>query len=87
MAAMKAGMDRKTARKYLRAGKLPSAMTVERVWRTREDPFAEDWAEIEEKLTDAGELEAKALFEDLLERKPGRYTEGQLRTLQRRIKR
>lgn len=87
MAAMKAGMDRKTARKYLRAGKLPSAMTVERVWRTREDPFAEDWAEIEEKLTDAGELEAKALFEDLLERKPGKYTEGQLRTLQRRIKR
>jgi hypothetical protein len=87
MAAMKAGMDRKTARKYLRAGKLPSAMTVERAWRTREDPFAEDWAELEQKLRDAAELEAKALFEDLVERKPGKYTEGQLRTLQRRIKR
>jgi len=87
MAAMKAGMDRKTARKYLRAGKPPSAMTVERVWRTREDPFEEDWVEIEKKLTDAPELEAKALFEDLVERKPNTYTEGQLRTLQRRIKR
>ena len=28
LAAMKAGMDRKTARKYLRAGKLPSEMKV-----------------------------------------------------------
>jgi len=87
LAAMRSGMDRKTARKYLRAGKLPSAMTEERAWRTREDPFAEDWAGIEEKLTIAPELEAKALFEDLLARKPGEYTEGQLRTLQRRIKR
>jgi hypothetical protein len=87
MAAMKAGMDRKTARKYLRAGKLPSMMREERVWRTRENPFEEDWAEIEKKLTDAPELEGKALFEDLLARKPGQYTEGQLRTLQRRIKR
>jgi len=87
LAAIKAGMDRKTARKYLKEGKLPSAMTVEHCWRTREDPFAEDWAEIAKKLTDAPELEAKALFEDLLARKPGQYTEGQLRTLQRRIRR
>lgn len=87
LAAIKSGMDRKTASKYLRANKLPSAMTVERYWRTREDPFEEDWAEIEKKLTDAPELEAKALFEDLLGRRPGQYTEGQLRTLQRRIKR
>jgi len=87
LAAIRSGMDRKTARKYLRASKLPSAMTVERGWRTREDPFAEDWADIEEKLTIAPELEAKALFEDLLARRPGQYTEGQLRTLQRRIRR
>jgi hypothetical protein len=87
LAAIRSGMDRKTARKYLRANKLPSAMTVERAWRTREDPFAEDWADIEEKLTIAPELEAKALFEDLLARRPGQYTEGQLRTLQRRIRR
>jgi hypothetical protein len=87
LAAIRSGMDRKTARKYLRASKLPSAMTVERTWRTREDPFAEDWANIEEKLTIAPELEAKALFEDLLARRPGQYTEGQLRTLQRRIRR
>ena len=34
-AAAKAGMDEKTARKYLRMGKLPSEMTTEHVWRTR----------------------------------------------------
>ena len=36
MAAAKAGMSRKTARKYL---KLPSQCQPERYWRTRSDPF------------------------------------------------
>ncbi len=40
LAAMKAGMDRKTARKYVEAGKLPSEMRAPRDWRTRDDPFA-----------------------------------------------
>ena len=43
-AAMKAGMDRRTASKYWELGKLPSELPpVERDWRTRDDPFAEDW--------------------------------------------
>jgi len=37
-AAMHADMDPKTARKYIKAGKLPSEMTAPRDWRTREDP-------------------------------------------------
>lgn len=86
-AALKADMDRKTARKYVDSGKLPSQMTKPRRWRTRKDPFADDWPDIEAKLADAPELEAKTLFEDLRRRKPGKYTDGQLRTLQRRIKR
>lgn len=40
-AAMKADMDRKTARKYVAAGKLPSEMKGPRDWRTRPDPFVE----------------------------------------------
>ena len=40
LAAMRAGMDRKTARKYVQGGKLPSEMVEPRDWRTREDPFA-----------------------------------------------
>ncbi|MCP3958715.1 MAG: transposase family protein, partial [bacterium] len=84
-AALRAGMHRNTASKYLRAGKLPSTMRKPRDWRTRPDPFAQDWEEIAVRLADAPELEAKALFDDLLERKPDRYHEGQLRTFQRRV--
>ena len=86
VAALRSGMDRGTAAKYLEAGKLPSELKTERTWRTREDPFEEDWPEIAERLKDAPELEAKALFEHLLVQKPGQYDPGQLRTLQRRLK-
>ena len=86
-AAMKAGMDRTTARKYHEAGHLPSQIPpVSHTWRTREDPFAEDWPELKAMLVDAPELEAQTLFDDLVRRKPGQYQEGQVRTLQRRVK-
>jgi hypothetical protein len=85
-AAMKADMDRKTARKYVTAGKLPSAMVQPRDWRTRPDPFEEHWPEVEARLRDTPELEAKTLFELLQDAHPGRYDDGQLRTLQRRVR-
>jgi hypothetical protein len=86
LASMRAGMDRKTGRKYVAAGQLPSQMVQERDWRTREDPFAEHWPEVEARLAGAPALEAKTLFELLCDTYPGRYEPGQLRTLQRRIK-
>ena len=86
-AAAKAGMDEKTARKYRRLGRLPSEMRAPHTWRTREDPFAAVWPEVREKLETNPGLEAKTLFEDLKRRYPGRFGEGQLRTLQRRLKR
>jgi hypothetical protein len=85
-AAMKAGMDRKTARKYVAAGQLPSEMKEPRAWRTRQDPFTEHWPEMEAQLREAPGLEAKTLLEELIARYPGQYTEGQLRTLQRRVR-
>jgi len=85
-AAMKAGLDRKTARKYIREGKLPSEKPIARTWRTRADPFAADWPDTVKRLEDAPELEAKTLFEWLQEDKPGRYDPGQLRTFQRRVR-
>lgn len=85
-AAMKADIHRETARKYVAAGKLPSEMTAPRDWRTRPDPFEEHWPEIEARLRATPELEAKTLFELLQEQHPDRYEDGQLRTLQRRIK-
>ena len=86
LAAVRAGMDRKTGRKYRDEGKFPSEMPVIRDWRTREDPFDDDWPELERRLVDAPELEAKTLFEELLATSPEKYSAGQLRTLQRRVR-
>ena len=86
LAAMRAGMDRKTARKYVCAGKLPSELRKPHLWRTREDPFAADWPALMRMLEEAPELEARTLFDHLLGLKPEAYTAGQLRTLQRRIR-
>ena len=79
--------SRKTAAKYERVGQLPSALKRSRSYRTRADPFVEDWPVIEEMLVAAPELEAKTLFEWLCDQHPDRYQEGQLRTFQRRISR
>jgi len=85
-AAMKAGLNRKTASKYMGAGKLPSEMPVERTWRTRADPFEADWPEVARRLKDAPELKAKTLFEWLQSQRPEGYEAGQLRTFQRRVR-
>ncbi|GLI38802.1 hypothetical protein GHYDROH2_23030 [Geobacter hydrogenophilus] len=87
IAAAKAGMDEKTARKYVKSGKLPSEFLKEHNWRTRTDPFEAHWEEVREKLAESPGLEAKTHFEDLQRRFPGTFADGQLRTLQRRVKR
>jgi hypothetical protein len=85
-AAAQAGMSEPTARKYRRQKKLPSEGKGPRRWRTRVDPFAAVWDEVEQWLTlDAG-LEAKTVFEELQRRYDGRFASGQLRTLQRRLR-
>ena len=85
-AGLRADLDAKTARKYLRTGKLPSQLKEERHWRTREDTFAEHWGEAKAMLEAAPELEGKMLFDWLSEQYPGSYQEGQLRTFQRRVR-
>lgn len=85
-AAAKADMDEKTARKYRALGKLPSEIRVDHTWRTREDPFTEVWDQVKENLKINPGLEAKTLFEDLQRRYPGQFADGQVRTLQRRVK-
>jgi len=86
LAASKAGMDAKTARKYLRSGKLASQMKREHKWRTREDPFEDVWGEIRDYLETNSGFEGKSLFDYLQRKDPGKFSDGQLRTLQRRIK-
>jgi hypothetical protein len=86
IAAIKAGMDEKTARKYCRLGKLPSELKQVHTWRTHPDSFKGTWDEVESMLEINPGLEAKTIFEDLQRRYPGQFADGQLRTLQRRIK-
>jgi len=85
-AAAKAGMCEKTARKYIKLGKLPSQCKAIHDWRTREDPFEADWPWAVEFLKNNPGLEAKTLFEALQRQWPGKYQDGQLRTFQRRVK-
>ena len=86
IAASKAGMDPTTARRYLRLERLPSELKKERLWRTREDPFGEVWGAVQKQIEESPGLEAKTLFEWLQREHPGRFSDGQIRTLQRRIK-
>jgi hypothetical protein len=57
-----------------------------RSWRTRKDPFDEVWPEILVWLQEAPDSTAKFLMGRLHQVYPGRFPEGQLRTLQRRIR-
>jgi hypothetical protein len=57
-----------------------------RNWRTREDPFADEWATIKRQLEDSPGLDAKTIFQALRREHPGRFNDGQLRSLQRKVR-
>ncbi len=85
-AAAKANLkSRQTVAKYEKLGHLPSEQRQPRPYRTRQDPFAEDWPTVVEMLTEAPALQPKTLFDWLCEQVPGKYQPGQLRTLQRKV--
>ena len=85
-AADKAGMSAKTARKYRKTMLLPSESKPFHDWRTRPDPFGELWNEILPLLIVNPGLQAKTIFEEMQRQHPGQIQNGQLRTLQRKIK-
>ena len=84
-AAMKADMDPKTARRYLRAGCGPQELKAKHDWRTRADPVERIWLQAERMLADAPELEAKMLFEHLVAEAAVPVDGRALRTFQRRV--
>jgi ribosomal protein S21 len=85
-AAAKAGMDQKTASKWRQSGQLPSEVKEPRDYRTRPDGFAKVWSEVEELLERDAAIEAKTIFDHLCKQHPGKFQEGQLRTMQRKVK-
>lgn len=62
-----------------------NASPVPRSWRTRRDPFENVWPEILLWLQADPDSTAKSLMERLHREHPGRFPDGQLRTLQRRV--
>jgi hypothetical protein len=91
------GSDRESLEEFL--AKLPelwrdgevrpthrSEVPPARDYRTRPDPFESVWPEILLWLQQEPEATAKSLIERLQQQFPGRFPDGQLRTLPRRVK-
>jgi hypothetical protein len=85
-AAMKADMDRKTARKYRDRGQLPSDSRAAHIWRTRVDPLVNVWPRLQELLAREPGLQAKTLVEWLQRECPGQDWQRQRRTVERRVR-
>ena len=88
-AALKAGIHRTTAARYLTTGVGPAELKQRQPTRTRRrpDPIEAIWPEALIFLADSSEAEAKALFEYLVGQHPdlAGATNGALRTFQRRV--
>jgi len=85
LSALQAGVDRKTARKYLQTQQPPDQLQKPHTWRTRADPLAKIWPKAEQMLSDAPELEGKSLFEFFLVQPDSGLEASHLRTFHRRI--
>ncbi|MCC7380273.1 MAG: IS21 family transposase [Deltaproteobacteria bacterium] len=87
-AAAAAGMSVRSARAW-QSGGLPSETKAARTWRTRPDPFAEVWASKVVPLLELdkeGVLEARTILEVLNKESGQAFADGQVRTLQRRMR-
>ena len=87
LAAMKAGMHRETARRYLAARTAPAELAKPRNWQTREDPLETLWPQAAPFLRDSPQIEAKPLFEDLITQHTVAQAHEAMRTFQRRVRR
>jgi len=87
VSAAKAGMCENTARKYVRLQRFPSDTQSIHSWKTHPDAFVDVWPRVEAFLAESPHFEAKSAFEWLQREYPGRFVDGQLRTLQRRFHR
>ena len=85
-AAMRANMDRKSARKYRQLGQLPSEARKPRTWRTWPDALAEVWPTVAEQLEREPRLQAKTLWDWLQRTQPGKYPDSMRRTFERRVR-
>jgi hypothetical protein len=86
VSAQRADICENTARKYVKTRQFPSDLKQPNTWRTRPDPFSEVWPRVEAILTEEPQLEATSAFQWLQREYPGKFSDNQLRTLQRRFR-
>jgi hypothetical protein len=77
-------MGEKTARHYRDDDRLPSQRKSQRNYRTRIDPFADVWSEVQKRLEGEPKLQAKTLFGWLQDCYPGRFPDSTRGRLPRR---
>jgi hypothetical protein len=82
----RANLSKPRQRFWRRSPKPNKHHLMKRTWRTRPDPFVLVWDEVVRKLEEAPDCCVKELFRDLQRDYPGQFSDGQLRTLQRRAK-
>ena len=82
MTGIEEEVRKQNKRRYRRTGKSQGP----RSWRTRKDPFEDVSEQLRQEVVSSPQRTAKSLLGELQERYPGRFTYGQLRTLQRRVK-
>ena len=86
LAAAKAGISVRSARRIERDARLPS-QKLRRYWRSRPDPFAEVWdTEVVPLLNSAPRLQAITILRKLQDEHPGQYPDSTRRTLERRLR-
>lgn len=85
-AAMKADMDRKTARKYRELGQLPSEAPAAHDWPTRADPLVDVWPRLQEFLEQDSGIQAVTLLQWLQSQQPEHDWQRHRRTLERRVR-
>ncbi len=86
LAAAKAGISERSARRIEQAATLPS-QNPRRYWRSRADPFVQVWdSEVVPLLKSAPKLMAITLLRKLQDDYPDQFPDGTLRTLQRHIR-
>jgi len=74
------------SRYWRRSVKTTKYHSVKRSWRTRHDPYELVWDKVERELEQNPNLCVKDYFQTLRREYPGQFKQGQLRTLQRRVK-
>ena len=86
LAAAKAGISERSARRIEDSATLPS-QHPRRYWRSRANPFVEVWdTEVVPLLHSAPTLMAITLLRKLQDDHPDRFPDGVLRTLQRHVR-